>query len=209
MAHPVPAGLDNANSMSSDRRKQGSDGRLAARRPDGRAARRSSPTSTSRTPTKPTTFSAGKSRTLFSALARPGRMHDQTAVRTEGIAKQQRCRPGVRLHVDEGYRGPANQFPDKVTAPPRKPKADAPSGEQHARRYDCRRQSSDPICVEHANAEYKQWRPLQRYTGRRQDFAQTQAAIAGLVRDRSACRATRHTTSKELVLAARARPTTC
>ncbi len=48
----------------------------------------------------------------------------------------------------------------------------------------------------------------QRYTGRREYFAETQAAIAGLVSDRSARRATRKT-SKELVLAADARPTSC
>ncbi|MFF8618293.1 hypothetical protein [Streptomyces sp. NPDC015350] len=52
-------------------------------------------------------------------------------------------------------------------------------------------------------------RPLQRYTGRREDFAEIQAAIAGLVSDRSARRAARLKTSKELVLAADARPTFC
>ena len=60
--------------------------------------------------------------------------------------------------------------------------------------------------MEHANAEYKQWRPMERYTGRREDFAQTQTAIAALVSDRSARRATRRETSTELVLA---RPTAC
>ncbi|MFD7594126.1 hypothetical protein ACFV6D_13965 [Kitasatospora sp. NPDC059812] len=67
-------------------------------------------------------------------------------------------RPGVKVHVDEGYRGLANQFPRQVTAPPRKPKKDAPLGEQHAWRHERRAQSSNRICVEHANAEYKQWR---------------------------------------------------
>jgi hypothetical protein len=102
----------------------------------------------------------------------------------------------------EGYRGLANQFPQQVTAPRREPKRDATLGEQHAWRHERRAQSADRICVEHANAEYKQWRPLQRYTGRREDFAETHAAIAGLVSDRSARRATRRKTSKELVLAA-------
>jgi len=40
------------------------------------------------------------------------------------------------------------------------------------------------ICVEHANAEHKQWRPLQRHLGRREHFDETYAAIAGLVSDR-------------------------
>jgi hypothetical protein len=82
----------------------------------------------------------------------------------------------------------------------------APLGEQYAWQEARRRQSSVRICVEHANAEYKQWRPMQRYTGSREDFAETQAAIASLVSDRSARRATRRETSTELVLA---RPTAC
>ncbi|MFD7498677.1 hypothetical protein ACFV8T_41370 [Streptomyces sp. NPDC059832] len=60
--------------------------------------------------------------------------------------------------------------------------------------------------MEHTNAEYKQWRPLQRYTGRREDYAETHRAIAGLVSDRSARRATRRRTSTELVPV---RTTTC
>ncbi|MGX1887269.1 hypothetical protein [Streptomyces sp. NPDC055287] len=42
------------------------------------------------------------------------------------------------------------------------------------------------ICVEHANAEHKQWRPLQRYIGRREHYDETHLAIAGLVSDRTA-----------------------
>lgn len=92
-------------------------------------------------------------------------MHDQTAVRTEGIAEQLRLHPKVKTEVDEGYRGLANDFPGQVSAPPKKPKDDAPLGEHHAWREQRRRQSSRRICVEHTNAEYKQWRPLQRLTG--------------------------------------------
>jgi hypothetical protein len=159
---------------------------------------------------KTTTFSDGQGRTLFSGVARPGRMHDQTALRTEGIAECLRRFPDARAEVDEGYRGLANEFPGQVSAPPKpmtkKVRETAPLGEQYAWREARRRQSSRRICVEHANAEYKQWRPMQRYTGRREDFTQTQAAIAGLVSDRSAHRATRRETSTELVLA---RPAAC
>ena len=49
-------------------------------------------------------------------------------------------------------------------------------------------QSSQRICIEHAIAEPKQWRPLQRYLGRRDHFPQTALAIAGLVSDRTATR---------------------
>jgi hypothetical protein len=159
---------------------------------------------------KTTTFSDGQGRTLFSGVPRPGRIHDQTALRTEGIAECFRQFTDITAEVDEGYRGLANQFPGQVSAPPKpmskKARATAPLGEQYAWREARRRQSSRRICVEHANAEYKQWRPMQRYTGRREDFAETQAAIAALVSDRSARRTTRHKTSTELVPA---RPATC
>ncbi|MGW3955417.1 hypothetical protein ACWEKM_31805 [Streptomyces sp. NPDC004752] len=42
-------------------------------------------------------------------------------MRTEGIAEQFRRHPGVRAEVDDGYRGLANEFPDQVSAPPKKP----------------------------------------------------------------------------------------
>lgn len=155
---------------------------------------------------KATTFSDYRGRTLFSGVVRPGRMHDQTAVRTEGIAEQFRQRPGVKAEVDEGYRGLANEFPGQVSAPPKKPADDACEGDQRAWREARRRQSSRRIRVEHTNAEYKQWRPLQRYTGRREDYAETHLAIASLVSDRSARRPTRHKHSTELVLA---RSTAC
>ncbi|MFE4425116.1 transposase family protein [Streptomyces sp. NPDC056817] len=133
-------------------------------------------------------------------LTRPGRMHDQTAVRAEGIAEQFRLQPTVKAKVDSGYQGLAKEFPDQVSAPPKKPADDACEGDKRAWRETRRRQSSQRIVVEHANAEYKQWHPLQRYTGRREDYDQTHRAIAGLVSDRSARRATRRTASTELVL---------
>ncbi|MEU9545858.1 transposase family protein [Streptomyces mirabilis] len=71
---------------------------------------------------KTTTISDGQGRTLWSGADWPGRMHDQTAMRTEGIAEQFRLRPGVKAEVDEGYRGLANEFPEQVSAPPRKRK---------------------------------------------------------------------------------------
>jgi hypothetical protein len=125
-------------------------------------------------------------RTLWAGAFRPGRMHDQTAVRTEGIAGLFRQFPQVKAKVDAGYRGLAKEFPDQVQAPPLKPKKDAPPEETaawHALRHN---QSSERICVEHANAEHKQWRTLQRYLGRREDFDETYTAIAGLVSDRAA-----------------------
>ncbi|MFC4466846.1 hypothetical protein ACFPH6_20330 [Streptomyces xiangluensis] len=65
----------------------------------------------------------------------------------------------VQAEVDESYRCLANEFPAQVSAPPKKPKDDAPLGERHAWREQRRRQSSRRTCVEHTNAEYQQWRP--------------------------------------------------
>ncbi len=149
---------------------------------------------------KTTTIGDGSGRLLWSGADRPGRMHDQTAMRTEGIAEQLRLHPQVKAKVDEGYRGLANDFPQRVQAPPRKPNDEAPLGEQYAWREARRRHSSARICVEHTIGEEKKWRPLQRYLGRREHYAETHAAIAGLVSDRAARRPTRRRTSTELVL---------
>jgi DDE superfamily endonuclease len=135
---------------------------------------------------KATVITDGQGRTLWAGAFRPGRMHDQTAVRTEGIADLFTQFPQVKAKVDAGYRGLAKEFPDQVQVPPLKPKKDA--GPQDTAAYEAGRhqQSSERICVEHANAEHKQWRTLQRYLGRREDFDETFLAIAGLVSDRAA-----------------------
>jgi len=113
-------------------------------------------------------------------------MHDVTAMRTEGIEDLLRQYPKVKAKVDSGYQGLARDFPDQVTAPPKKPAKDADDTQRAE--YDRIRhaQSSQRICVEHTIAEPKQWRPLQRYIGRREHFEDTITAIAGLVSDRSA-----------------------
>ncbi|MEV7616193.1 transposase family protein [Streptomyces sp. NPDC089799] len=149
---------------------------------------------------KTTTFSGGQGRMLLSGVVRPGRMHDQTAVRTGGIAEQFRLHPSVRSQADAGYAGLAKEFPDQITAPPKRPKDDACDGDKRAWSEARRRQSSARICVEHTNAELRQWAPLQRFTRRRDTYDETHRAIAGLVSDRSARRPTRRRTSTELVL---------
>jgi hypothetical protein len=135
---------------------------------------------------KATVITDEKGRTLWAGAFRPGRMHDQTAVRTEGIADLFRQFPQVKAKVDAGYRGLAKEFPDQVQAPPLKPGKNATAEELTACEAQRHKQSSERICVEHANAEHKQWRPLQRYLGRREDFDETFLAIAGLVSDRAA-----------------------
>ena len=135
---------------------------------------------------KATVITDEKGRTLWAGAFRPGRMHDQTAVRTEGIADLFTRYPQARATVDAGYRGLAKEFPDQVQAPPLKPKKDATPEETAAYEAGRHRQSSQRICVEHANAEHKQWRVLQRYLGPRDDFDETYLAVACLVSDRAA-----------------------
>jgi hypothetical protein len=124
--------------------------------------------------------------TLWTGAFRPGRMHDQTALKTDGICDLFEQYPEVKAKVDAGYRGLAKQFPDQVQAPPLKPGKNATPEDLEAYETARHQQSSERICVEHANAEHKQWRTLQRYIGRREYFEETHLAIAGLVSDRAA-----------------------
>ena len=88
--------------------------------------------------------------------------------------------------MDAGYRGLAKEFPGQVQAPPLKPNKDATPEETAAYEAERHKQPSERICVEHANAELKQSRTLQRYLGRREDVDETFLAVAGLVSDRAA-----------------------
>jgi hypothetical protein len=113
-------------------------------------------------------------------------MHDQTAVKTEGIDDLLDQYPTVRFLVDRGYRGLANDHPEQVTAPPLKPKKDA-TPEQIASWEAVRKtQSAQRIPAEHAIALIKWWRPLQRYTGRRDVLPDIIRAVTSLAADRAA-----------------------
>ncbi|WP_340380126.1 transposase family protein [Streptomyces sp. SS7] len=137
---------------------------------------------------KATVITDGRGRTLWTGAIRPGRMHDQTAVKTAGIDALFEQYPQVKAKADAGYRGLAKRFPDQVSAPPKKPAKAACVEEITAWEEARKQQSSERICVEHANAEHKQWRTLQRWTGRREYYDETHLAIAGLVSDRAAMR---------------------
>ncbi|MDJ0340494.1 transposase [Streptomyces sp. H10-C2] len=150
---------------------------------------------------KATMISDRQGRELWLGAIRPGRMHDATQVRTEGVEEQLRLHPNVRAEVDSGYAGLARDFPGQVSAPPKKPAADAGPSERNFYDYTRRRQSQRRIMVEHAIAEPKQWRSLQRWTGNRDDLPEVIAAIGALVSDRSAKRPTRSKPSTALVLA--------
>jgi hypothetical protein len=130
----------------------------------------------------------GQGRTLLDSTFRPGRMHDQTALQTDGIDGLLDQYPAVTCEADAGYRGLHRDHPGQVRVPPARPGKDATPGQSWA--YDRIRhaQSSARICVEHANADSKHWRCLQRFIGRRNDLPETIRAIGSLVSDRAATR---------------------
>ncbi|WP_258017435.1 transposase [Streptomyces noursei] len=76
----------------------------------------------------------------------------------------------MKAQVDAGHRGLAKDFPEQVTAPPKKPGKNASPDEVAAWEAARKAQSSRRIPVEHANAEHKQRRSLQRYIGRREYY---------------------------------------
>jgi hypothetical protein len=159
------------------------------RPPTGRPGRRAFVSGKKKQNTiKPAAISDGAGRLLWLGAFRPGRMHDVTALRTEGIEDLLRRHPDVRAEVDSGYQGLARDFPAQVSAPPKKPRKDAPPEETARWEQERHQQSSQRICIEHAIAEPKQWRTMQRWTGRREYFQDTALAVAGLVSDRAAAR---------------------
>jgi DDE superfamily endonuclease/Helix-turn-helix of DDE superfamily endonuclease len=137
---------------------------------------------------KSTAISDGRGRLLWLGAFRPGRMHDVTALRTDGIEDLLRRHPDVQAEVDSGYQGLARDFPAQISAPPKKPGKNAAPEETARWEQQRHQQSSQRICIEHAIAEPKQWRTMQRWTGRREYFQETALAIAGLVSDRAAAR---------------------
>ena len=137
---------------------------------------------------KATVASDAHGRPLWAGAIRPGRQHDQTAVRTEGIDDLLNAYPDVQFLVDAGYRGLAKDHPGQVIAPPLKPKKDAPPDEIAAYEAIRKAQSSQRIPAEHAIAAIKWWRTLQRFAGRRDALPETIRAVAGLASDRAAAR---------------------
>jgi hypothetical protein len=130
----------------------------------------------------------GAGRTLWDGTFRPGRQHDQTALQTDGIDDLLQQFPGVHAEMDAGYRGLHRDHPGQVSVPPKKPARDAAPEVIQAWELARHAQSSARICVEHAIADSKNWRPLQRWTGRRQYLPETIQAIGSLVSDRAAAR---------------------
>lgn len=157
--------------------------RSACPRPTGPAGGRSCPARRNRTPASPPSSAMGTAGCPWARATRPGRTHDVTALRTEDVKDLLRQHPNVKAKV--GLRLPGTG--PRLSRPGRRP-----AGKSHPKRrhetqraeYDMARhtQSSQQICVKHAIAEPKQWRPLQRYIGRREHFEDTILAITRLVR---------------------------
>ena len=133
-----------------------------------------------------TKISDRRGRTLWDGAFRPGRMHDQTAMKTEGIDTLLSQFPQVKFEMDSGYGGLRRDHLAQVSIPPRRPAKAAPAGVAAAWEQARHVQSSARICVEHAIADSKHWRPLQRWAGRRGDLPETILAIGSLVSDRAA-----------------------
>ena len=152
--------------------------------PDGG---RLSPARRSRTPSRPP-----PSPTATAAPCGPGRC-DRAACTTRPPSRPRDrgpAAPASHRHGHGGQRLPglAKTFPDQVHAPPPKPSKDAPAEQVAVYEAARKQQSTRRICVEHAIAEPKQWRSLQRWIGRRQYYAEAHLAVAGLVSDRTAHR---------------------
>ncbi len=72
-----------------------------------------------------TKVSDERGRTLRDGAFRPGRMHDQTALQTDGIDDLLDQHPDVQAEMDSGYRGLRRDHPAQVSVPPLKPRKDA------------------------------------------------------------------------------------
>ena len=133
-----------------------------------------------------TKISDERGRTLWDGAFRPGRMHGQTALRTDGIDDLLNQFPDVQAEMDAGYRGLRRDHPAQVSVPPRKPGKNAAAEVIQAWDRARHAQSSARICVEHAIAGSKNWRSLQRWTGRREYLPETILAVGSLASDRAA-----------------------
>jgi DDE superfamily endonuclease/Helix-turn-helix of DDE superfamily endonuclease len=76
---------------------------------------------------KATVISDGGGRLLSAGAFRPGRMHDVTALRTEGVEDLLRQHPEVAAEADSGYQGLARDFPAQVSGPTQKTRQGCPA----------------------------------------------------------------------------------
>ncbi|MET9921566.1 transposase family protein [Streptomyces sp. NPDC006435] len=156
------------------------------RPPAGRGGRRAFiPGKKKQNTMKATVVADHQGRTLWTDALRPGRMHDATAARNEGIGTCFQHFPDVEVLLDDGYPGLRRDHPGQAVTPPRKGNKISPPEVLEARLRARHRHSSKRITVEHALADHKRWKQLARWTHRRENLPATYRAIAGLVSDRN------------------------
>ncbi|WP_240802120.1 transposase [Streptomyces sp. A1136] len=129
---------------------------------------------------KATVVTDGQGRTLWGGAFRPGRMHDQTAVKTEGIWDLFEQYPQVRERSTRATGDLPSSSSTRYKHAAQTEEGRPARRHRRLGRGARHQQSSGRICVEHANAEHKQWRTLQCYLGRREYFDETYAAVATL-----------------------------
>jgi hypothetical protein len=122
-------------------------------------------------------------RLLWAGAMRPGRMHDATQIRTEGLEDLLDHFTNVRMWADQAYERLAKDHPGQIivkhpllpdTAPP----------DQHAEIAAIRKlHSQQRIPAEQTIAKLKRWRGLTRWHKPRHQLPETIAAVAGLVSD--------------------------
>ncbi|MFH9611339.1 transposase family protein [Streptomyces sp. NPDC017448] len=134
---------------------------------------------------KATVIADWQGRTLWTDALRPGRMHDATAARNEGIAICFQHFPDVEVLLDDGYLGLSRDHRGQANTPPRKPRPGALPGRVEQGERDRHGHSSDRITVEHALADHKRWKQPTRWTHRRDRLPDTYRAIVGLVSDQT------------------------
>ncbi|MFE7616087.1 transposase family protein, partial [Streptomyces sp. NPDC057496] len=134
---------------------------------------------------KATIITDQQGRTSWTDALRPGRTHDATAARNEGIDICFQHLRDVEVLLDDGHLGLRRDHPGRAVTPPRKGNKISPPEALEARQRARHRHSSKRISVEHALADHKRWKQLIRWTHRREMLPATHQAIAGLVSDRA------------------------
>ncbi|MEV6971846.1 transposase family protein [Hamadaea sp. NPDC051192] len=137
---------------------------------------------------KGTVVSDQAGRLLWAGALRPGRMHDQTAIKTEGIDDLLDHFPGVRIWADQGYRGLANKHPGQVITKldllPDTADKDLQDLIVDLRKLHCQQR----IPIEQVIGRMKNWTSLTRWHGHRATLPETFIAVATLVSDLTATR---------------------
>jgi DDE superfamily endonuclease/Helix-turn-helix of DDE superfamily endonuclease len=184
--HTLADVLAYANSTGFDLCLDGTD--ITVRRPTAtRPGRRAFINGKKRRHTIKTTVIGDQAgRLLWTGAIRPGRMHDQTAIKTEGIADLLDHYQRVRIWADQAYRGLSKNHPGQIiTKQPAPVDTCPPELAQHL--IEIRKlHSQQRIPIEHVIARLKTWKQLAHYTGPRTNLPDTITAIAGLVSDLTA-----------------------